>query len=215
MQWRLLVDRVDCSQSAVNRLIKALSQWSVPATSYLWECPDRLLPGCWCCSDIFVSGRLPGMTHNTSLIWLHGWQKTLKKWNYSRYRKGKTTLDSTNEAKDDGVLGWQWHQLDHMQTICTLLQTDNHTNTSSLFLQAGWSNWCPTNSVKALKAMNSTNIKYILQYILVSFFFDPMNPNGSCIIYLNSSLTSEDFHFWNITKELIKFLRWMSIYELN
>ena len=26
----------------------------------------------------------------------------------------------------------QWHQLDHMQTICTLLQTDNHTNTSSL-----------------------------------------------------------------------------------
>ena len=26
----------------------------------------------------------------------------------------------------------QWHQLDHMHTICTLLQTDNHTNTSSL-----------------------------------------------------------------------------------
>jgi len=31
-----------------------------------------------------------------------------------------------------GVLGWQWHQLDHMQTICTSLQTDNHTNASSL-----------------------------------------------------------------------------------
>jgi len=26
--------------------------------------------------------------------------------------------------------GMQWHQLDHMQTICTWLQTDNHTNTS-------------------------------------------------------------------------------------
>ena len=26
----------------------------------------------------------------------------------------------------------QWHQLDHMQIICTLLQTDNHANTSSL-----------------------------------------------------------------------------------
>ena len=26
----------------------------------------------------------------------------------------------------------QWHQLDHMQTICTSLQTDNHTDTSSL-----------------------------------------------------------------------------------
>ena len=26
----------------------------------------------------------------------------------------------------------QWHQLDHMQAICTSLQTDNHTNTPSL-----------------------------------------------------------------------------------
>jgi len=43
-----------------------------------------------------------------------------------------------NEASGDGVLGWQWHQLDHMKIICTLLQTDNHTNTLSLkFLQAG------------------------------------------------------------------------------
>ena len=25
-----------------------------------------------------------------------------------------------------------WHQLNHMQTTCTSLQTDNHTNTSSL-----------------------------------------------------------------------------------
>ena len=32
-------------------------------------------------------------------------------------------------------LGWQWHQLDYMQTICTSLQTEN---TSSLnFLPAG------------------------------------------------------------------------------
>jgi len=29
-------------------------------------------------------------------------------------------------------LGWQWHQLDRMQTICTSIQTDNHINTSSL-----------------------------------------------------------------------------------
>ena len=26
----------------------------------------------------------------------------------------------------------QWQQLDHMQTMCTSLQTDNHTNTTSL-----------------------------------------------------------------------------------
>jgi len=31
----------------------------------------------------------------------------------------------------------QWHQLDHMQTICTSLQTDNHTNTSSLNFSTG------------------------------------------------------------------------------
>jgi len=47
------------------------------------------------------------------------------------YQKGKTSLD-LNEATDNGGLGWQWHQLDRMQTICTSLQTDNHTNTSSL-----------------------------------------------------------------------------------
>jgi len=49
----------------------------------------------------------------------------------SRCQRGKTSLD-VNEATHDGVWGWQWHQLDHMQTICTSLQTDNHTNTSSL-----------------------------------------------------------------------------------
>jgi len=67
------------------------------------------------------------------------------------YQKGETSLD-LNEARDDGVFGWQWHQLDHMQTICTSLQTDNYTDTPSLFLQAECSSWRPTNSVEALKA---------------------------------------------------------------
>jgi len=36
--------------------------------------------------------------------------------------------------------GWQWHQLDHMRTICTSFQTDNHTNNRiTQFLQAGCS----------------------------------------------------------------------------
>jgi len=29
------------------------------------------------------------------------------------------------------MMGWQWHQLDRMQIICTSLQTDNHASTSS------------------------------------------------------------------------------------
>jgi len=30
------------------------------------------------------------------------------------------------------MMGWQCHQLDHMQIICTSLQTDNHASISSL-----------------------------------------------------------------------------------
>ena len=68
----------------------------------------------------------------------------------SRYQKGKTSLD-LNEARDDGVLEWQWRQLDHMQT-CISLQTDNpHQHIITQFIQAGRSSWRPTNSVKALK----------------------------------------------------------------
>jgi len=29
---------------------------------------------------------------------------------------------------------WQWHQVNYMQIICTLLQADNHASTSSLSL---------------------------------------------------------------------------------
>ena len=32
---------------------------------------------------------------------------------------------------------WQWHQLGHMQTICTSLQTDNHTSTPPLSFFTG------------------------------------------------------------------------------
>jgi len=30
------------------------------------------------------------------------------------------------------MMGRQWHQLDHMQIICTSVQTDNHAITSPL-----------------------------------------------------------------------------------
>jgi len=46
-------------------------------------------------------------------------------------------------------MGCQWYQLDHMQIICTSLQTDDHTSISLLnFLLAGCSSACQTNSVK-------------------------------------------------------------------
>jgi len=69
----------------------------------------------------------------------------------SQYQKGKTNLDFT-EARDSE---WQWHQLGYMQ-VCTSLQTDNHASTPPLsFLQARCPSCCLTNSVKALKAIQS------------------------------------------------------------
>jgi len=35
------------------------------------------------------------------------------------------------------MIGWQWHQLDHMQIICTSLQADNHASISSLSFFTG------------------------------------------------------------------------------
>jgi len=79
----------------------------------------------------------------------------------SRYQKGETNLDFT-EARDSK---WQWHQLDHMQ-VCTLLQTDNHASNPPLsLLQAGCPSCRPSNSVKALTAMNDgilTAVKRLL-----------------------------------------------------
>jgi len=55
------------------------------------------------------------------------------------------------------MMGWQWHQLDHMQIICTSLQTDNHASTSSLNFCTGWmlfltpSQQCQSTEGKAVK----------------------------------------------------------------
>jgi len=46
-------------------------------------------------------------------------------------------------------MGWQWHQLDHMQIICTSFETDSRAR----FLQARCPSCHPTNSIKALKAV--------------------------------------------------------------
>ena len=50
----------------------------------------------------------------------------------------------------------EWHQLDHMQTICTSPEKDNHTNTQSLnFYRPDL--FLPTNSVKALNYTHMFN----------------------------------------------------------
>jgi len=46
----------------------------------------------------------------------------------SRQQKGKPFRILLHQE----MMGWQWHQLDHMQIICISLLTDNHASTSSL-----------------------------------------------------------------------------------
>ena len=71
----------------------------------------------------------------------------------SQYHRGKTNVDFTEARYSE----WKWHQLGHMQ-VCTSLQTDNHTSTPPLsFLQAGCPSCRPTNSVRALKAVQQSN----------------------------------------------------------
>jgi len=43
------------------------------------------------------------------------------------------------------MVGWQWHQLGDMKIICTSLQTDNHTTTSSLNIFTGCRLFLPFN----------------------------------------------------------------------
>ena len=69
----------------------------------------------------------------------------------SRYQKGKTSLD-LNEASDDGVRGYSgisWTICKQSAFRCREITTPTPRH---LILQAGCSSWCPTNSVKALKA---------------------------------------------------------------
>jgi len=57
------------------------------------------------------------------------------------------------------MMGWQWHQLDHMQIICTSLQADNNASTSLLSSYRPDAPCChPTNSIKALNAEIRSNI---------------------------------------------------------
>ena len=61
----------------------------------------------------------------------------------SQYQKGKTNLDFT-EARDSE---WQWHQLGHMQTICTSLQTANYASTPPLSLYRLDAQPCQSNTI--------------------------------------------------------------------
>ena len=51
-------------------------------------------------------------------------------WYLPTFGEKVTTLAETE------IMGWQWHQLDHILVICTSLQAHNHTSTSLLVFKA-------------------------------------------------------------------------------
>jgi len=67
------------------------------------------------------------------------------------------------------MMGWQWHQLDHMQIICTSPHTDKHASTPPLsFLQAICPSCRPTNSVKALSAYYTRELIKLANFPMVT-----------------------------------------------
>ena len=57
------------------------------------------------------------------------------------------------------MMGWQWHQLDHMQIICILLQTNNHASTSPLSFFTGRMPFLPSNQQRQSTEGPLTGVK--------------------------------------------------------
>jgi len=63
------------------------------------------------------------------------------------------------------MMGWEWHQQDHKQIICTSLHRDNHASTSSLNFFTGRMLFLTPNRQstegKTLTYMNQINYKQV------------------------------------------------------
>jgi len=68
-------------------------------------------------------------------------------------------------------MGWQWHQLDHTQITGTLLQTDNHTSTSSLIF-TGRMRFLTLNQQRQSTATEYTTSPIVMPYLWSSWYTD-------------------------------------------
>ena len=75
------------------------------------------------------------------------------------------------------MMGWHWHQLNHMQVICTSLQTDNHANISSPNCLGQMLSQTPNQQCQ------STEENFIVKIIIIMM---------TIVRYLYSSFKSED-----------------------
>ena len=85
----------------------------------------------------------------------------------SRYQKGKTNLDFT-EASGSGI---SWAICKSASRSRQITMPVPHSHHSS-FLQAGCPSCCPTNSVKALKALSGQNLAKFRPYDQTNIFLE-------------------------------------------
>jgi len=100
---------------------------------------------------------------------------------------------NTFKGTDAGQHAFEHLQMDHMQSICTSLQTDNHASTSSLsVLQARRFSWCPVNSVKALfKSTGLTCTKYAIMWACL--IMTEVDGRCWCVIVRHATASSSCF----------------------
>jgi len=90
----------------------------------------------WQCHRLIVKFQVKNLADNSVKSWARLTTTTTTTFNglfsrttwVSRHQKGKAFWILLEQE----MMGWQWHQLDHVQIICTLLQRDNHASISPL-----------------------------------------------------------------------------------
>ena len=130
-------------------LILSQSPWRFPSLSHDSHCRHHL----WlqvCCRYLLLLSFLLWYTHTIILrpSWILSGATRVSRKQKSKTRKVKPVWIYWSKSSE-----WQWHELGHMQ-VCTLTHTRNHASIPPLsFLQARCPFCCPTNSVKALRAL--------------------------------------------------------------
>jgi len=77
------------------------------------------------------------------------------------------------------IMRWQWHQLDHVQIICTLLQTDNQASTLPLSFFTGRVPFLPPNQQR-----QSTEANRVVNQVMLGWWCR-LAPHtaGSCNLF--------------------------------
>ena len=109
----------------------------------------------------------------------------------------------------------QWHQLDHMQVICSSLQTNNHASPSPIKFFTGQmlSCYCPTNSVKAPKA--HILLLLLLRLLLLQPFYDPLSRTTRVSRYYKDIMMGWQWHQLNHMQAICTLLQKITMPALH